>query len=153
MPLPCRPFYRVIEADWTSSWSLIQPKDHIPDNPLFCVIYNLICSVRICWMGCWVGVRPVLGAAYLSWKINLSKCRRKTYFWKPKTFFFPFNFSKRHFSFVHTWKSIKIKVQYNFFKLGTVKKLVSLLSMIHTGSHKSAPIAAPQCGLRQVTTC
>ena len=29
LSLPCRPLYRVIEADWTSRWSLIQPKDHI----------------------------------------------------------------------------------------------------------------------------
>ena len=39
--------YRVIEADWTSSWDLIQLKDHIHANPLFCVIYNLIGIVKL----------------------------------------------------------------------------------------------------------
>ena len=47
MLLPWRPSHRVIEAHWTSSWSLIQLKDHIHANPLFCVIFNLICIVNL----------------------------------------------------------------------------------------------------------
>ena len=46
LSLPCLPSYRVIEA-WTSSWSLIQQKDHIHANPLFCVIYNLFWIVKL----------------------------------------------------------------------------------------------------------
>ena len=47
MLLPCRLSHRVIEAHWTSSWSLIQLKDHIHANPLFCVIFNLVCIVNL----------------------------------------------------------------------------------------------------------
>ena len=47
LSLPCLPSYRVIEANWTSSWSLIQQKDHIHANPLFCVIYNLFWIVKL----------------------------------------------------------------------------------------------------------
>ena len=39
--------YKIIEADWTSSWSLNQLKDRIHANPLCCVIYNLICIVNL----------------------------------------------------------------------------------------------------------
>ena len=47
LSLPCSPFYRVIEADWTSIWSLIQPEDHIHDNPLFYVIYNFFLNIHL----------------------------------------------------------------------------------------------------------
>ena len=36
-----------VAKPWTSSWSLIQPKDHIHANPLFCVIYNLMFIVNL----------------------------------------------------------------------------------------------------------
>ena len=47
LSLPCWPSYMVIKANQTSSWSLIQLKDHIHANPLFCDIYNLIWIVNL----------------------------------------------------------------------------------------------------------